>query len=392
MAIYKVQGPDGQQHQIEGPDGASDAEIISQAQKLLGGDKLPDAVEADKVGLEEPPEQKLLNNLNAVGSGMGVAQLAGGAVELGMKGASAATEGVRGGVSKWLGKKAEEQAVKSYGPTTTNLAEIGSPDDVRALGRYGLDKGIVTGGATPEEMMTKINPLNEAAGKTIGETRSLAGERGSPLSAKAISEQIRSRLGSKYGNGLYAGESGQFGNALNELTKQDPKTFSELSSAATDMNAFAKERNSLMQPTGATTDVANSVASTSDAGIKSLLTDPEQAAYAGAKEEFGQTQNIGHMVDRTQYRTLANGVTMPVSHLGVMQRGLNMVVPHTRIATAADKISKALQTNPQAFGKNSQIIGEAIKRGKGALGSVIYMLQQQDPEFKQQMTDMNNER
>lgn len=34
MAIYKVQGPDGKIIQIEGPDGASDEEILSQAQKL----------------------------------------------------------------------------------------------------------------------------------------------------------------------------------------------------------------------------------------------------------------------------------------------------------------------------------------------------------------------
>lgn len=36
MAIYTVQGPDGQQHQIEGPDGASDDEIIAGAQQAFG--------------------------------------------------------------------------------------------------------------------------------------------------------------------------------------------------------------------------------------------------------------------------------------------------------------------------------------------------------------------
>jgi hypothetical protein len=36
MAQYRVQGPDGQERIIEGPDGASDDEILSQAQQLLG--------------------------------------------------------------------------------------------------------------------------------------------------------------------------------------------------------------------------------------------------------------------------------------------------------------------------------------------------------------------
>lgn len=36
MAIYTVQGPDGHQYDIQGPDNATDEEITSQAQKLLG--------------------------------------------------------------------------------------------------------------------------------------------------------------------------------------------------------------------------------------------------------------------------------------------------------------------------------------------------------------------
>jgi hypothetical protein len=37
--IYTVVGPDGQEHQIEGPEGASDEEIIAQAQSLLGSEQ-----------------------------------------------------------------------------------------------------------------------------------------------------------------------------------------------------------------------------------------------------------------------------------------------------------------------------------------------------------------
>lgn len=37
MAVYNVQGPDGTQHQIQGPDGASDEQIIAAAQQAFGG-------------------------------------------------------------------------------------------------------------------------------------------------------------------------------------------------------------------------------------------------------------------------------------------------------------------------------------------------------------------
>lgn len=41
MAIYNVQGPDGAQHQIEGPEGASDEQIIAAAHQAFGGGGAP---------------------------------------------------------------------------------------------------------------------------------------------------------------------------------------------------------------------------------------------------------------------------------------------------------------------------------------------------------------
>lgn len=41
MAVYNVQGPDGQQHQIEGPEGASDEQIIAAAHQAFGGGGAP---------------------------------------------------------------------------------------------------------------------------------------------------------------------------------------------------------------------------------------------------------------------------------------------------------------------------------------------------------------
>ena len=49
MAIYKVQDPSGREREIEGPDGASDEEIIAQAQKLFSGSQ-ESAPEKDRLG------------------------------------------------------------------------------------------------------------------------------------------------------------------------------------------------------------------------------------------------------------------------------------------------------------------------------------------------------
>ena len=59
MAQYKVKGPDGAIRVIEGPDGASDDEIISQAQRLFSKsvlDRTHADVDADKIRAQAVPE------------------------------------------------------------------------------------------------------------------------------------------------------------------------------------------------------------------------------------------------------------------------------------------------------------------------------------------------
>jgi len=62
MANYTVQGPDGTQHVISGPDGASDSEVIAQAQKLFN----PSNLESFGRGIEN--NFPLLNQAIAGGS------------------------------------------------------------------------------------------------------------------------------------------------------------------------------------------------------------------------------------------------------------------------------------------------------------------------------------
>jgi len=50
MAVYKVQAPDGKIIKIEGPDGASQDEIMSQAQKLYQPQQAPEPSLGDKIG------------------------------------------------------------------------------------------------------------------------------------------------------------------------------------------------------------------------------------------------------------------------------------------------------------------------------------------------------
>jgi hypothetical protein len=64
-------------------------------------------------------------------------------------------------------------------------------------------------------------------------------------------------------------------------------------------------------------------------------------------------------------------------------------MPLSRQASYADKISKAMKLNPAAFGRNAQALQRAMQAGKASLNSTIYMLQQQDPDFKEEFEAMN---
>lgn len=363
-------------------------------QEQAGQPSLRDQLEPGVMGDTVPTEMKLLENVNHVGGGLGIAQLGGAAVNAGLNLAGKAVAPAADNVAGWLAKKAEEQAVKAASPTTTNLEQIGQrlgkgPEGVRQTGRYMLDKQIVTPYADAEAMLQKVEPINQAAGETIGSVRNMASGRAQSPSPDAIKDLVGKELGNKYGPGLRSGEQGALNNAVDELTKQNPQNFEELAGVATDLNAFAKSPRSLTQPQEATTDVANIIARESDAGIGKVLTPEEAASYAGAKDEFGMTSNIKTILDRSQYRDMGSNTNIPLSHTGRISEAINSIMPASTRATIADKIANALRSNPNAFGKNGATLQRASQSGKAALSSTIYMLQQQDPEFKQQFEEMN---
>ena len=75
MATYNVQGPDGKTYQLEGPENASEADIISAAEELLG----PKTTEAQQ------PEEEYEGFLQEVGEGIvsGLIAIPQGIAELG---------------------------------------------------------------------------------------------------------------------------------------------------------------------------------------------------------------------------------------------------------------------------------------------------------------------
>lgn len=73
------------------------------------------------------------------------------------------------------------------------------------------------------------------------------------------------------------------------------------------------------------------------------------------------------------------GIAAASANKGLRERG------PASSAVALDKIGDLVQSSPEAFGKFASTLQEAAKRGNHALAVTHFLLQQQDPEYRQQV-------
>jgi hypothetical protein len=358
------------------------------------------------------------------------------------------TNGVKNYLSKNAGKFARKTAIEAVEPTTTNIDQLkeklGGEEGIDNAGQYLLDN-VITPDASAKDMTARLGGLADRAGRHIGEWRDKADFRSIAQGAERpssldIEKAIREKLAAKYGPGAEAGQGGELENAINEVRKlapveqsstgaemaqtmenaggeapdafqsaraaqenlpemtdgfpylNDKPTFSELSDTATRLNDVARNARQINQPSGAMTDAANVLSQKSTEGLENFLQPTEQAAFAADKAEFGLTKGLEQITDRTASRDLTGSTgTTPISRYAWYSQIFHKVMPLSRQASYADKISKAMKINPQAFGRNAQVLQRAMQAGKASLNSVIYMLQQQDPDFKEEFEEMNKQ-
>lgn len=168
-------------------------------------------------------------------------------------------------------------------------------------------------------------------------------------------------------------------------------TLSDLNQMATDLNASAEKAKGLMQPSDATTDVANLVSREANSAIESLLTPEEVAQYRAGRLDYTKLQQIQKMLKHQTAGELSGRTALPVSKFGVFSRMANKIAPHSMWGALDKKLADVLQKAPQYFGKNTAALQEAAQKGGNALGVTMYMLQQRDPEFRETMRKLSEE-
>lgn len=344
-----------------------------------------------------PVGQRMIDNANTVAAGAGVSQLAALAGKGAMVGAKAVANSkpvntVRDTVAKWLENKSLDVGWQAIGGTkgAGNAAKGGIGEEAsNALAKMARDEGIIQPYASAKTMQANMKPMQDASGAKIGALRQEGNVSGAAPELDDILAQADAQYGRKFSKGLEAGSKREFMRAKEELTELAPKTTTDFANAATDMNAFARSEGKMLRPNNATTKVADLVSGSNDANLVQSLGPEKGLEYVKELPRFGQFEDMGQLLEGLRSGQKVGSDNLPMSRLGMVSNAFEKVAPATARTHWYQKLSQKLQTEPQAFGRNSETLMRAMKNGKASLNSTIYMLQQQDPEFKTQFEEMN---
>lgn len=356
MAQYKVQDPQGQEHLIEGPEGATPEEIMTQAQSLVPDGSsfdtekaksniLPDVKQmisglishvSDSPGMdiasgnipaalpklfkqgtalmanpsenaaemvrplvhpiayaEEHPVQQAMNVL--------------GAGQLGMKGAGMALNAMPAteNMLPTLQKIANNQTLKSMGGSIGQLKQMEEAGGRSALdnaAQFARDKGIADVFSTGIGRDKLVEKLLKNTGQKVGQLRTEAGPASPDILNKIISNP-KSNIDTYLGEGLASEELPTVDKALADIKRiagPNP-THADLAKAATYINEHAAG-NKLYQPVTAATDVANALSDENNQGIAQTLGADKAKQYVSALEDQQKLHPIEHLQKRGELR------------------------------------------------------------------------------------------
>lgn len=406
MAIYKVQGPDGQHHELEGPDGATDSEIIAQAQSLIPKKNLPDptanreAIEPGVMGETEPVEQKFLNNINAAGAGVTLPNsIASLAKPLG-KGAGWAAE--------QLERIGRNQTMKGFGGSMSQIRQMAESGGIDKAARFANESGFNDVFSTSLGREKDLNNLSNATGAKLGQLRE---EAGTVLNPEGLEETVMTdpKMAKYLGQGLESGQAKDIPKALDDVQRisgSNP-SYADRAQAATFLNKSAAG-SKLYQPTSATTDIANIVSQDNNAGIHASLGPEKGAEYTKSLDEYSNLQPLKHLQDRGELREMAgrggaggllHGVKQGVADAfgyRAVGKGAYAASDAASVVSEATKTARAslggvtsqlmdiLSTNPQHLGKYAAPLMKAAQTGgKDGLAATHYLLSTTHPEYSQ---------
>lgn len=321
---------------------------------------------------------------------------------------------------------AEVQSARAMGLERGTLNKMGM-DRAKSLGRAGLDKGIVTPLASTDDMLARAEALKATGGAQMGQAFDAIDNAGaSTFNPLNVASSVDEQLGGFYRSPINRGETQQLENMLESIVQRgaDDIPLREAQALKEEIGKVAFPNGGKINPDLITEKqrmaqeayrivneaIDNAAAqggeALGDASVQTMLREGKDLYGAGANASKllanRQAKEAGNkMFGLTDTIVGASGLVGAVPTGGMSAVAGAAVVgakklaekygPQT-MAVGADKLGDFLKRDPFAFGRFSGVLSQAAARGGNSLAATHYLLQQQDPEYRETVKRvMNNE-
>jgi hypothetical protein len=322
---------------------------------------------------------------------------------------------------RFLGDESELIASKAVGLTKPfkNKFKI-SPEKARETGRIALDEGIIGPMSDAHDMQMVVDELNNKIGPEIGKMLEDAQKRGITPDFNGMIERLEAEAApygkTEIGRGIY----NQYQKIVRDLKGMQgaPKFVQPTEEAGINMlgvtgpeklptvipgtpssiNELAQYKNvvgSVAYPKGAAPKLSNEGAIAGygevSRGLENVLDEgvpegPFKPVYQELKRKYGAGSRMKMSLEKLAQTEDDTSILRPIDY--ARKKAEKYI--HPIAAITMDKVSKILQTMPNAFGAHTRVLQQAIQRGGTSFATTNFLLQQRDPEYRKKMEELSN--
>jgi len=358
--IYQVKDPQGNIHEIEGPEGASPDEVMKQAQSLMPSNSWTgEPVDTQGLSTLSPLEQierQRTQSPGALATDPTVSDYmnitgAGGLAKTGLKlGARAIGKGLNAmpftkNIVSAIGDTADDMLLKGLGTRAAQSRQIGGIEEAREAAKIGRRAGADDIFSTERGSREALGKLIKTEGEKIGALRKEAGK-----APTDIYQQVEKELMKKYNplkpDVYSAGKPKvELGlNTIKNVAAEEIPTHANIAKGITDLNTFAVGEK-LIQPNTPLAQVANKMSAASNAGIVQSLGPIKGKEYLDALKTESGAFHLKPFIERGAERealsrgggNIISGLIQKAADAGgyrAASKGLNIV--HEAMSTPAE--------------------------------------------------------
>lgn len=321
-------------------------------------------------------------------------------------------------VAVYLDEVAEEQAARALGLERSTQKKLGDAA-TRRVGRQALDKGVLSIGADTDDLISRNQALKDAAMSDRSAIYNTVDDAGlSSFNPMNVALEVEKKLAPTYRTPINRGETAQFENMLESILSRGEGNISlkEAQALKEEIGKVAFPGGKRPIP-GMETDkqrmamdayriVRDKIDEVAEAGAQAT-NNPSLAGKLGESNQlYSVAKDTDKLLQNKQAREQGNkifGLTDTIvgaggiaGNLGAGAAALGAKKLGERygsqsMAIGANKLAEIVKRSPEKLGKYAPAFQKAATRGGNALGVTDYILQHNDPAYREMIRKVAEE-